>query len=270
MGYLSCAFLWGLYYYKSKSSVVTFQRLLLGIMVCKLLELALSVAYYETYSATGYALLSIRIILHVLKVVAQISLMMVILSISIGWWITGRTPALRERQICWGAFIVYAVFVALYEFCEDPLTLCFAYLLSLQVVKGLFTIGTGMAISANIGQLRNLLDDDSTLLDDPQDLQWKMKALGTLLWVIPFYLLFPIALLCLQFTVLYWHRSWVVIALNELLFQTTLFMIIYTLSPQPHHHAYSAQAALREPQAQLHRSASLPQMLIVNRERQLQ
>lgn len=87
----------------SRTGVIAFHKFFLAILLCKLLELSLDVAYYETYSQTGYALLSVRIVLDIVKVLSEILLMMVILSISMGWWIAGRQPGLRERQIFWGS-----------------------------------------------------------------------------------------------------------------------------------------------------------------------
>eukprot|EP00005_Dracoamoeba_jomungandri_P009847 CAMPEP_0174275260 /NCGR_PEP_ID=MMETSP0439-20130205/59727_1 /TAXON_ID=0 /ORGANISM="Stereomyxa ramosa, Strain Chinc5" /LENGTH=429 /DNA_ID=CAMNT_0015367345 /DNA_START=125 /DNA_END=1414 /DNA_ORIENTATION=+ len=184
-----------------------FGKIIISILYSKAVaEFALSLYYALYFFGSTYIIL--RIIAQALKVVSQLQFILMILMGSMGWGITRRALGLKERQLFWGTFLVYSIFLSLYEFCEGPATLCYAYLLSLQVMRGLLTFGTGLALGVNIAQLYANVDN----ICDPKTRPELLAKLNLLLkqrLLFPVWLLIPVFEILLGYVVMEWYNTWI-------------------------------------------------------------
>jgi len=121
--------------FKNWRYVKTLQKLIIIALSAKVIELLTDVVYYILYNYTADANDGLRLFKDILAVGCQGVFLSVQLIISMGWSVSRARLVLREKQLFWGAFMLYLLFDALYTICEQPQNLCAAYMLSFHVIK---------------------------------------------------------------------------------------------------------------------------------------
>ena len=231
-GYIVALVVWLTVVWRNRPAQRRLHSVISLALFCKVLDMASKLAFFGTQSVTGKSVLVLEMLMVTATIATSVIFLVALVLTALGWTITRQRLTRRELQLLAVSFILFLLLSLLMETCHAH-SLCEVYRMSFQVVKFLISFGVIAAMNANMERLRARTNSAPDMAVDEQlEIYLKLQLFSSFRWTFFIYLVFPVALLFIDVTIVRWQESWMLEMLQESLILYVYVMLTATFRPQ--------------------------------------